>query len=226
MCLDLHCQGLFSMVSNSSIHFRKCGTHDGIQGAQEFVLLGIYSTLKLGTLTYKVTNFPPQRIRSSVDEESIKQLPKIDIQKEFANPSRLTALPVFPYKNFSTCTNQVLDCYFPVSYWQSVITLCGCIRCRKEFHVDQASEKIEKVMRWNAWGVVVKEQPSPLPGKDPDPKETILSRIVGRIRKATNSGSQPALCGACRSAGGKRMVSVHCSQHSSTQVFVCTEISC
>lgn len=86
--------------------------------------------------------------------------------------------------------------------------------------MDASSERIERVMRWSAWGMIVKEQPSPLPGKDIDPKETILSRIVGRIRQATNSGSQPALCGACRSAGGKILVSVHYSQHSSTQVFV------
>lgn len=73
-------------------------------------------------------------------------------------------------------------------------------RQRKEFKVDEDAEKIERIVRWNAWQTIVKDKPPPPPGEELDAKETILSRIVFRLRRAITSGSQPALCGASRSA--------------------------
>lgn len=67
--------------------------------------------------------------------------------------------------------------------------------------MDDGSEAAEQGRRWTAWTAIVKEKPSPISGKEIDPHSTILSRIVERMRQAIQLGSQPAICGACRSAG-------------------------
>lgn len=109
MCLDLRCQGLFSMVSNSSIRFRNCGTHDGIQGAQEFVLLGIYNTLKLGNLTHKVTTPQIKKLCGWCEHKAASTYRPLGSICTSQSPS---ISPAFPYECFSMCPYQIFDCCF------------------------------------------------------------------------------------------------------------------